>query len=76
MRMDGVNRHLLGSLSLLPSSWLRQRQSGYSLYDLIITSALASVLGVSAVGMSSLVQDARLTAGVNQLMAELSLARS
>jgi type IV fimbrial biogenesis protein FimT len=74
--MDGVNRHLPGSLSLLPSSWLRQRQSGYSLYDLIITSALASVLGVSAVGMSSLVQDARMTAGVNQLMAELILARS
>jgi type IV fimbrial biogenesis protein FimT len=74
--MDGVNRHLAGSLSLLPSSWLRQRQSGYSLYDLIITSAVASILGVSAVGMSSLVQDARMTAAANQLMGHLSLARS
>ena len=71
-----MNRYLPGSLFLLSSSRYRLKQCGYSLYELIIASAVASVLGVSAVGMSSLVQDARLTAGVNQLMAELSLARS
>jgi len=71
-----VNRYLPGSLSLLPSSRHRLKQSGYSLYDLIITAAVASVLGTGAIGMSSLLQDARMTAGVNQLMAELSLARS
>ena len=54
----------------------RLKQGGYSLYDLIITSAVASVLGVGAMGMSSLLQDARMTTGVNQLMVELSLARS
>jgi type IV fimbrial biogenesis protein FimT len=54
----------------------RLKQGGYSLYDLIITSTVASVLGVGAMSMTSLVQDARMTAGVNQLMAELSLARS
>lgn len=71
-----MNRFLPRSLSLLSSSRHRLKQRGYSLYDLLITSAVASVLGVGAVGMSSLVQDSRLTAGVNQLMAELSLARS
>ena len=34
------------------------------------------MLGVSAIGMTSTVQDARMTSGVNQLMAELNLARS
>jgi len=71
-----VNRYLPGSLSPLPSSRHRLKQSGFSLYDLIITSAVASVLGAGAMGMSSLVQDARMTAGVNQLMTQLSLARS
>ncbi len=74
--MDGVNRYLPGSLSLLSRSRHRLKHGGYSLYDLIITSAVASVLGVGAVGMSNLLQNARLTAGVNQLMAQLSLARS
>ena len=71
-----MNRYLPRSLSLLPSSRYRLKQSGYSLYDLIVTSAVVSVLGVGAVGMGSLLQDARMTAGVNQLMVELSLARS
>ena len=71
-----MNRYLPRSLSLLPSSRYRLKQSGYSLYDLIVTSAVVSVLGVGAVGMGSLLQDARMTTGVNQLMVELSLARS
>ena len=71
-----MNRYLPGSLSLLSSSRHRLKQGGYSLYDLIITSAVASVLGAGAMGMSSLLQDAHMTAGVNQLMVELSLARS
>jgi type IV fimbrial biogenesis protein FimT len=42
----------------------------------MITAAVASALGISAVGMNGLVQDARMTAAVNQLMGHLSLARS
>ncbi len=71
-----MNRYLPGSLSPLPSSRHRLKQGGYSLYDLIITSAVASVLGAGAMGMSSLLQDARMTAAANQLMGHLSLARS
>jgi type IV fimbrial biogenesis protein FimT len=74
--MDGVNRYLPGSLSPLPSSRHRLKQNGYSLYELIITSAVASVLGAGAMGMGSLLQDARMTASVNQLMGDLSLARN
>lgn len=51
-------------------------QAGYSIYDLLITSAVAGVLGVGAVGMTGLVQDARMTAAVNQLMGDLALTRS
>ncbi|MDO8706199.1 MAG: GspH/FimT family pseudopilin [Sulfuricaulis sp.] len=54
----------------------RLRQAGYSLYDLMVTSAVASVLGVGAVGMTGLVQDARMTAEVNQMMGHLYLGRS
>ncbi|MDO8682044.1 MAG: GspH/FimT family protein [Armatimonadota bacterium] len=54
----------------------RLRQAGYSLYDLMVSSTIASVLGVGAVSMSGLVQDTRMTAAVNQLMGHLSLARS
>jgi type IV fimbrial biogenesis protein FimT len=54
----------------------RHVQAGYSIYDLVITSAIASVLGLGAVGMTSMAQDARMTATVNQLMGDLSLARS
>jgi type IV fimbrial biogenesis protein FimT len=54
----------------------RIAQSGYSLFDLIITSAVAGVLSLGAVGMTGLVQDARMTSTVNQLMGDLSLARS
>ena len=71
-----MNRYLPGSLSRLASSRRCLKPYGYSLYDLIITAAVASVLGVGAMGMSGLLQNARMTTGVNQLMAELSLARS
>jgi type IV fimbrial biogenesis protein FimT len=52
------------------------RQTGFSLYDLIITSAVVGVLGVGAVSMAGLVQATRTTSIVNQLMGNLSLARS
>ena len=54
----------------------RLRQAGYSLYDLMVTSAVAGVLGVGAVGMNDMVQDARMTAAVNRIMGDLILARS
>ena len=53
----------------------RHVQAGISLYDLMITSVVAGFLGLGAVGMTGMVQDARLTAAVNQLMGDLSLAR-
>lgn len=54
----------------------RQAQAGYSIFDLIVTSAVAGVLGLGAVGMNGLVQDARMTAEVNNLMGHLYMARS
>ncbi len=71
-----MNRYLPKPGSLTGGIRHRLRQAGYSLYDLIITSAVASLLGVSAIGMTGTVQDARMTAAVNQLMGDLSLARS
>lgn len=54
----------------------RFHQTGYSIFDLIITSAVAGILSLGAVGMNGLVQDARMTSTVNLLMGDLSLARS
>lgn len=54
----------------------RRVQAGYSIYDLLITSAVAGVLGLGTVGMTGMVQDGRMTATVNQFMGELNLARS
>ncbi len=54
----------------------RFTQSGYSIFDLIVTSAVAGVLSLGAVGMNSLVQDTRMTAMTNQLVGDLSLTRS
>ena len=71
--MDCTQRYRRRRQRCAPS---RLVQAGYSIYDLLITSAVASVLGLGAVGMNSLVQDARLTATVNQLMGDLRLARS
>lgn len=51
-------------------------QAGYSIFDLIVTSAVAGIIGLGAVGMSSVVQDTRMTAKVNELMGHLNLARS
>lgn len=52
------------------------RQRGYSLYDLLITTSIVSVLGAGAASMAGLMQDTQMTTAVNQLMGELSLARS
>ncbi len=52
------------------------RQRGYSLYDLLITTSVVSMLGAGATSLAGLVQDTQMTAAVNQLMGELSLARS
>lgn len=54
----------------------RFAQTGYSIFDLIITSAVAGILSLGAVGMNGMVQDARTTAQINQLMGHLNLARS
>lgn len=54
----------------------RFAQAGYSVFDLIIATAVAGILSLGAVGMNGLVQDARMTATVNQLMGDLNLARS
>lgn len=69
-------RRLAISFSASAGVRLCLKQRGYSLYDLFVTSAVASVLGVGAVGMNSLVLDARMTSEVNHLMVQLSLARS
>ena len=71
--MDCTQRYRRRRQRCAPS---RLVQAGYSIYDLLITSAVASVLGLGAVGMNGLVQDTRMTAAVNQFMGELNLARS
>ena len=52
------------------------KQPGFSLHDLMITLCVTSVLGVFAISATGLVQETRMTAAVNQLMGNLSLARS
>lgn len=54
----------------------RFAQAGYSIFDLLVTSTVAGVLSLGAVGMNGLVQDARMTGEINQLMGHLNLARS
>ncbi len=54
----------------------RRIMAGYSLHDLLVTSTVAGFLGLGAVSMHGLVQDTRMTAGVNELMGNLNLARS
>lgn len=71
--MDSTQRYRRRHRGRAPS---RLMQAGYSIYDLLITSAVAGVLGLSAVGMTGLVQDARMTATINQLMGHLNLTRS
>ena len=55
---------------------LHCNQSGFSLHDLIITSAVAGVLSLGAGSMNGLVQDTRMTSEVNELIVHLSLVRS
>ena len=71
--MDCTQRYRRRHQGRAPS---RLIQAGYSIYDLLITSAVASVLGLGAVGMTGMVQDGRMTAQVNHLMGHLNLARS
>jgi len=54
----------------------RLKQAGVTLYELMVTSAVASILGIGAVGVASLVQETRMTTAVNELMGDLNLARS
>lgn len=62
-------RRIFRSLSNRP-------QRGYSIFDLMVTSAVAGVIGLGAVGMNGLIQNTRMTAALNQLMGHLNLARS
>jgi len=71
-----VHRHQSLSRSVLENFGPRLKQAGFSLYDLIVTSAVASVLSLGAIGVTSLVQETRMTTAVNLLMGDLSLARS
>ncbi|BAV33813.1 hypothetical protein SCL_1507 [Sulfuricaulis limicola] len=71
--MYGTQRYRRRHRGRAPS---RLIQAGYSIYDLMVTSAVAGVLGLGAVGMTSMVQDARMTAQINQMMGHLNLARS
>src|SRR5437868_6129720 len=52
------------------------RQCGFSLYELIITLAIACGLTLASIGLYSLVRDQRLTSEINQLLGHLALARS
>src|SRR3990167_3640035 len=54
----------------------RHIMAGYSLHDLLVTSTVAGFLGLGGASMAGLVQDARMTAAVNELMGNLNLARS
>ena len=54
----------------------RRIMAGYSLHDLLVTSTVAGFLGLGGASMAGLVQDARMTAAVNELMGNLNLARS
>lgn len=71
--MDCTRRYRRRHQGCAPS---RLIQAGYSIYELLVTSAVASVLGLGAVGMTGMVQDGRMTAQVNHLMGHLNLARS
>jgi type IV fimbrial biogenesis protein FimT len=55
----------------------RQRAyAGFTLYELLVTLAIAGTLASLAPGLQNLVQDNALTAAVNQFRVDLSLARS
>ena len=52
------------------------RQVGYSLHDLIVTSAVVVTLATGTPAIMGMVQSSRMTAEVNELITHLSLARS
>lgn len=71
--MDCTQRYRRRHHGRAPS---RHVQAGYSIYDLMVTSVVAGVLGLGAVGMNSLVQDTRMSTQINQMLGHLNLARS
>jgi type IV fimbrial biogenesis protein FimT len=71
-----VHRYLPLSRSDSVGFGLRLKQAGFSLYDLMVTSVVAGVMGIGTIGVTGLVQDTRMTTAVNQLIGDLSLARS
>jgi type IV fimbrial biogenesis protein FimT len=54
----------------------RSRQRGFSLYELMVTLAIAGGLTTGATALGAVVQQQRLSAEANQFIGELSLARS
>lgn len=54
----------------------QQRCRGYTLHDVLVTLAVVGTTSTSVAGLHGIVQDHQRTAGVNELLATLSLARS
>lgn len=55
---------------------LRVYYRGFSLYELLTTLSVVSVAGTFAAGMNGVIQHHRLSAEVNQLIADIQLTRS
>ena len=53
-----------------------QKQAGYSIFDLLVTTMIIGTLAVGTASMAGLVQQTRITAEVNGLLAQLNLMRS
>lgn len=58
----------------VPPPW--PRHTGHSLHEFLTTLAVAGVVATGAAGLKGLLAEQRLTSEVNQLLADLSLARS
>ena len=57
--------------------WSRERRSGFTFVELLVTLVIVGVLiGVGVPALSAMTRDARLTAFTNELHAAISLARS
>lgn len=54
----------------------RPKQSGYSLYDLMVTLSVAGVVSTGAVSAQQFIEEGRMRARVDQLRGDLMLARS
>jgi type IV fimbrial biogenesis protein FimT len=66
----------LHSLSIDAGAVARQRCQGYSLHDVLVTLAVVGATSTAVVSLHGVVQNHQRTAGVNDLLATLSLARS